>query len=196
MIFELTRDYTIIVPLMISNTIAYFISQKLQHDTVYEALAQQDGVHLPKHSHGKSEAANVTAAMREVPLTLAAETDVESAMARTSDSGLDTWPVVSAAHGFQGMATRAELAEALRAGRGAELLESVICGSGADNPSVEELPHVHPDHSLHLALERMGASGLTVLPVVSRASARHLLGIVVLEDVMKAYGLNSEKSNG
>ena len=47
MIFEVTRDYTIIVPLMIANLIAYFISQKLQPEPIYEALAHQDGLHLP-----------------------------------------------------------------------------------------------------------------------------------------------------
>src|SRR5579863_3734741 len=47
MIFEVTRDYTIIVPLMISNLIAYFISYKLQKEPIYEALAHQDGIHLP-----------------------------------------------------------------------------------------------------------------------------------------------------
>src|SRR5205085_11206225 len=48
MIFEVTRDYTIIVPLMISNLIAFFISQKLQLKPIYEALAHQDGLHLPR----------------------------------------------------------------------------------------------------------------------------------------------------
>ena len=47
MIFEMTRDYTIIVPLMISNLIAFFISQRFQREPIYEALAHQDGVHLP-----------------------------------------------------------------------------------------------------------------------------------------------------
>ena len=47
MIFEVTRNYTIIVPLMISNLIAFYISQKFQHDPIYEALARQDGLHLP-----------------------------------------------------------------------------------------------------------------------------------------------------
>ena len=47
MIFEVTRNYTIIVPLMISNLIAFYISQKLQHEPIYEALARQDGLHLP-----------------------------------------------------------------------------------------------------------------------------------------------------
>src|SRR6201997_1771854 len=45
MIFEVTRDYTIIVPLMISNLIAYFISSKLQPEPIYEALAHQEGLH-------------------------------------------------------------------------------------------------------------------------------------------------------
>jgi CIC family chloride channel protein len=35
MIFEITRDYTIIVPLMISNLLAYFISSKLQKEPIY-----------------------------------------------------------------------------------------------------------------------------------------------------------------
>src|ERR1700744_5702883 len=47
MIFEMTRDYAIIVPLMISNMIAYVISRQLQPEPIYEALALQEGVYLP-----------------------------------------------------------------------------------------------------------------------------------------------------
>jgi CIC family chloride channel protein len=47
MIFEMTRDYSIIVPLMIANLVSFFISRRLQHDPIYEALALQEGVHLP-----------------------------------------------------------------------------------------------------------------------------------------------------
>jgi CBS domain-containing protein len=49
---------------------------------------------------------------------------------------------------------------------------------------------VHPDHSLTLALERMGALRHTVLPVVSRSNIRHLLGVVTLQDVLEAYGVD------
>src|SRR5579871_1447110 len=41
MIFEITRDYSIIVPLMISNLASYFISTRLQEESVYEALLHQ-----------------------------------------------------------------------------------------------------------------------------------------------------------
>ncbi len=47
MIFEMTRDYSIIVPLMISNMISFFISRQLQPEPIYEALALQEGVYLP-----------------------------------------------------------------------------------------------------------------------------------------------------
>src|SRR6266576_2642756 len=68
MIFEITRDYTIIVPLMISNLIAFFISQKLQKVPIYEALAQQDGLHLPhRTSDAQPELLRVSTAARDAP---------------------------------------------------------------------------------------------------------------------------------
>jgi CIC family chloride channel protein len=48
MIFEMTRDYAVIVPLMISNLVSLFISSRLQREPIYEVLAHQDGIHLPK----------------------------------------------------------------------------------------------------------------------------------------------------
>src|SRR5436853_6535800 len=47
MIFETTRDYAVIVPLMISNLASFFISSRLQREPIYEVLARQDGIHLP-----------------------------------------------------------------------------------------------------------------------------------------------------
>src|SRR5713226_5124813 len=47
MIFETTRDYAVIVPLMIANLVSLFISSRLQPKPIYEVLAEQDGIHLP-----------------------------------------------------------------------------------------------------------------------------------------------------
>jgi hypothetical protein len=51
-------------------------------------------------------------------------------------------------------------------------------------------PHVHSDQSLDLALERMGANQLDVLPVVNRANVHELEGIVTLGDVLNSYGVS------
>ncbi|MFO7692741.1 MAG: chloride channel protein [Vicinamibacterales bacterium] len=47
MIFEITRDYSIIVPLMIANLLSYFISERLQPESVYAALLRQEHIELP-----------------------------------------------------------------------------------------------------------------------------------------------------
>ena len=48
---------------------------------------------------------------------------------------------------------------------------------------------MHGDQPLGQALSRMGETGHTVLPVVSRANVRILLAIVTLDDVLRAYGV-------
>jgi len=73
----------------------------------------------------------------------------------------------------------------------AEILNAI---SEAEQVSIEKLPHVHPDQSLSLALERMGTTGLHVLPVVSRANVRQLIGIIALDDILRSYGVVKEIS--
>jgi CIC family chloride channel protein len=188
MIFEVTRDYTIIVPLMISNLIAYFISSRLQPQAIYEALAHQDGVHLPTAEiRARAGKGQVSQAMRPAP-ALAADADIGTAMSRLHDASLDAWPV-SDDHGLLGMIGKPELEEALSNDPPATKVSDVLKETSGNHLSALELPHVHPDHSLSLALERMGSSGLHVLPVVSRADIRQLLGVVALDDILAAYGV-------
>ncbi|MBV8847867.1 MAG: chloride channel protein [Bryobacterales bacterium] len=189
MIFEVTRDYAIIVPLMISNLIAFFISYRLQRTPIYEALALQDGVHLPEAAtRAKAGWMRVSQAMRQSPAILSAEMPTRAAMDTVNGNGaLDAWPVLDS-QGLQGMIRTADLVKAV--------------SDGAANTRISELlnampdsPHVHPDHTLGTALERMGSADLHVLPVVSRANVRQLVGIVVLEDILAAFGVARPAAN-
>ena len=47
MIFEITQDYQILVPLMVANLLSFLISRRFQRMPLYHALLEQDGVHLP-----------------------------------------------------------------------------------------------------------------------------------------------------
>jgi CIC family chloride channel protein len=51
MIFELTQDYHIMVPLMVANMLSYWISKRYQPVPLYNALLEQSGVRLPELSH-------------------------------------------------------------------------------------------------------------------------------------------------
>jgi len=188
MIFEITRDYTIIVPLMISNMIAFFISYKLQRQPIYEALAYQEGVHMPTlESRAQAERMQVRQAMRAAPAVLSPDLLVAVALVRMKDGSLDAWPVADA-QGLCGMVRTGELEQAAADGASNQTVAQIL-GEGFRSVSTAEELHVHTDHSLSLALERMGTSGLNVLPVVSRANVRQLLGIIALDDILSAYGV-------
>ena len=180
MIFELTRDYSIIVPLMLSNMISYFIARRYQPKPIYEALAEQDGIHLPaaaiQHRQGRLR---VRRAMRVPKVVLDADMTLDDARLRVRNSPFDAWPVVDQ-RGLMGMVTLDKLLNA----SGETLVEATGLKVGA---------HLHADHVLDLALERMGQAGVNVLPVVSRLDARRLEGIVSLTDVMGVYGFRESE---
>jgi CIC family chloride channel protein len=189
MIFEITRDYTIIVPLMISNLIAFFISQKLQEEPIYDALSHQDGIHLPSaHSRSQTGRIQVQQAMRSTSTVLSPETQIGAILSQLKSSPLNAWPVVGK-DGLIGMLRSSEIESAAAKGDSNKTVSDILPPASAGIDPADDLTHVHIDHSLALALERMGASGLNVLPVVSRANFHQLLGIVVLDDILNTYGV-------
>jgi CIC family chloride channel protein len=186
MIFEMTRDYSIIVPLMISNLIAFFISQRLQNEPIYEALAHQDGVRLPAaEERAHAERTKVLEAMRSAPAVLFGDMVIETALHLLKGGPFDAMPVTDH-YGLWGMVRSKDLEQAVANGAGRKKLAEILRG---DSRNLTEHFHVHPDHSLSLALERMGDSGMNVLPVVSRADVRDLIGVIALDDILEAYGV-------
>src|SRR4051794_33372190 len=189
MIFELTRDYSIIVPLMLSNLIAFFISHRLQPQPIYEALMRLEGIHLPtRELHPEAARYQVTTAMRPAPGTLSPKLTIADASARLSESPLRTWPVIEDGE-LAGMVSRSELELAVAEGRSGEQLAELLKEHDSQDQPTGALPHLHPDHNLTLALERLGILKQDVLPVVSRDNARELLGVVTLTDILKSYGV-------
>ncbi len=197
MIFEVTRDYTIIVPLMISNLIAFWISQRLQRVPLYEALARQDGLHLPTGEFRQhAQRLQVSIALQQAPEPLAADLPLHTAFDRVTNSKLRSWPVAGA-DGIVGMVRVVDLARRVSEGGGDETLADHLRATRdrerehePAQGAAEDFVHVHNDQPLGQALARMGETHHTVLPVVSRANVRLLLGIVTLDDVLRAYGVD------
>ncbi len=187
MIFEITRDYAVIVPLMISNLVSLFIASRLQKQPIYEMLAHQDGIHLPGgESRASERKRQVQQAMRAATETLDVGTTVREVQLRIAESALHAWPVCSC--------------EDVIGVIGRDAIESAAENGDAGKPLAEiietgEFPHVHTDHSLHSALDRMGAAGLEALPVVSRANVHRLMGMVTLEDVLAQYRVRGKDAS-
>lgn len=183
MIFEITRDYAVIVPLMISNLVSLFISSRLQRKPIYEALAHQDGIHLPsaeaRQQHTQRRVVDI---MRTSADVLSSQMTIQEALEHARSSPYSAWPVTDG-RGVAGLIGLDALQQAIAEGGAAKRLSELL--------DARNFPHVHPDQTFHLALERMGAAQLDVLPVVSRADVHKLEGIVTLQDVLNSYGVGS-----
>ena len=184
MIFEITRDYAVIVPLMIANLVSYFVASRFQKQQIYEILAHQDGIHLPtKETKLQEGNRQVRYAMRAPHLVLAGDWKAKESFEKARGSDSRVLPVMGD-RGFLGMLRLKDLEKAAEEGSQTRI---------EDLLPKDEFPHLHGDHSLSAALDRMGAARLDVLPVVSRANVRELEGIVTLRDVLDHYGVGAKE---
>ncbi len=186
MIFEITRDYSIVVPLMIANLLSYFISSRLQPEPIYDALQHQDGIHLPSGARARESLVMVGQAARVADPPLPASLRASEAAAMV-DRERGAWPVADA-EGLRGMLSAAQLERALADGRDTMIGELVP----APDPSrldAHEFPHVHSDHSLDVAMRRLVECGLNAIPVVNRTNVRELQGTISMPDILAAYAI-------
>ncbi len=187
MIFEITRDYAVIVPLMISNLVSFFIASRFQREPIYEVLAHQDGIHLPTAGSRVQEGQRqVYQAMHAATEVLDARATIQEALEKVAASKLHVWPAVDDC-GVIAMVSLGQLQKALTEGATEKPLSEIL--------KAGEFPHVHTDHSLNMALDRMGSSQLDVLPVVNRANVHKLEGIVTLQDVLRLYGVGPRETD-
>jgi CIC family chloride channel protein len=182
MIFEMTRDYTIIVPLMISNLISFYISYRFQRTPIYEALAEQVGIHLPSaHSRRHGEHLRVRNAMHAVTVRIQVSMSPADALKAVAGRDGTIWPLFED-NSFIRMISIPELERRALEKRAESLMSA---------RRTAHFPHVHPDHTLDIALQRMGTANLKTLPVVSRSDLHKLEGIITIESVLYAYGLSN-----
>ena len=182
MIFEMTRDYSVIVPLMIANLASLFIASRFQREPIYESLAHQDGIHLPAQKSRELGQRKVFEVMRTATEDLPAQITVREALERIRGRQFRSWPVMDEGNVI-GVVAQSTLENAFHDGRAEQQLLSLF--------EALEFPHVYTDHALYLALERMSSAKVDVLPVVSRADVHKLEGVITLRDVLDSYGVDS-----
>ena len=111
-IFEMTGGYGLILPLMIANMTAYGLARRIRPTPIYEALLEQDGVHLP-HRQGPAphvlEQIQVGEAMTRTPVALPGTLTVAQALERSAAEPYSSFPVLDAAGQFVGLISEARL---------------------------------------------------------------------------------------
>ncbi len=177
-IFEMTGSYELILPLMISNMTSYAIARHFRPTPIYEALLEQDDIHLP-HRGGVSHALEqltIGSAMTTGPITIRATASVEQALQQVENYDFSTYPVIDDEGCFLGLVTRVRLRRTI-AEDGAKRRVSTI---------VQHAAHVQPEDTLVRAVVKMEKSGRRQLAVVNRKDGKKLIGLLTMSDVVRA----------
>lgn len=180
MVFEISRSYVIILPVMVANVIALLISKRLTHDSLLQTTALQDGLNLPSVEEQRESAPlSVEEAMqsgggRVFPSTM----PVEAALTRMREQSLETALVSVQGKGWAWVEL-SDLEKAVEKGQAEATLWKAL--------SVRAVVRLYPDLSLDSAMRML--ANYPILPVSSRANPNLLLGTLTLADVHRAYGI-------
>jgi CIC family chloride channel protein len=178
MVLEVSGNYSIILPVIVANTIAYVISRGLQPLAIFDVLTRQDGLELPSMEELREEGIlRVEDAMHPVEgPVLDAQQTVDQAVQVAEASSAEGFLVRLSPSGWN-VVTKQQLRKMKEEGKGEASLGSQL--------PVLQIPALHPDHPLEMALRYVERWPL--VPVVSRADFRELEGVISERDVLERY---------
>jgi len=177
LIFEMTYNYEIILPLMIANAISYAVASRISPLSIYEGFMFQDGITLP-HAPAEDTMARITAAsvMTRDVVTLPDDITVREALNIVGGLDFHGYPVLRDSQ-MVGLITTGDLRRLEAAGKENDLIESVM---------ISKVVHSHPEQTLDKVILKMAQREISQLPVVSRSDDSELLGIITLRDIARA----------
>jgi CIC family chloride channel protein len=183
--FELTGDYQIILPVMVACILSTVIASSLKEESIYTQKLKWKGISLRQ---GREENIlrhlTVSDVLREDFQSFNENDTLPVVLSRAVGSTQTTFPVLGPNGKHAGIIRIQDLHRALEE-RGA--LESVLLAADLAIP----LPPVAKDDKLEHVLERLNQSGTDLLPVVDEREK--VTGVILGGEVMKRYSHELQK---
>jgi len=178
---EVTHDLNAILPLLLASIVAHgFTVLTMRRSILTEKVARR-GYHLScEYGVDPLEILFVREVMRPNVAVIAADTPVADLANSLRGSQSLRWqqlyPVVNRDRELVGVLSRHELQQLVRSGDGQELKDVLR----------QDAQVAYPDEPLRVVVYRMAETGLTRFPVVERNSSKRLVGMISLDDLLKA----------
>ena len=179
MVFEMTLDYGVVVPLLVGTAVASVVARRLSPASVYtEALERKAGASDPA---GRAlDVRRVAEFVRAEQVTVPEDADLPALLGAFVRARRNHLYVIDPAGAFRGAVNLHAVNEALR---------------GASDPRTTRARDIlrprfettTPGESLPRVLERFAAQDSERLPVLAADGTRRLLGTISKRDVLAAY---------
>jgi chloride channel protein, CIC family len=178
MVLEVSGNYSIILPVILANTIAYLIARSLQPAPIFEVFTHQDGLELPSMEEQREESPlHIEDALEPLLVPVVQGKDaIETVSAAVAAAHAPAF-VVKLWDGSWYAMTAAELTGVSATVTADTPIERVL--------KADRTPMLFPDLPLHNGLHYFPRWPL--LPVQNRANKGTLEGVLTLDGVLKRY---------
>lgn len=183
-VFEMSNDYQLILPLMLATVLATFLAEWRVPDSIYMLQLKRRGVNLRGgRDSDVLQSVIVSEVMTHDVPVITLDTDLTELSREFSVTHSHGFPVVDERGRLAGIVTLSDM-------------ERSIIQSDVPPKTVGEIATprhrvitAYPDDLMGDALARMSVRGIGRLPVVSREDSDHLLGQIRRADIISAYNL-------
>ncbi|AKB51780.1 Inosine-5'-monophosphate dehydrogenase [Methanosarcina barkeri str. Wiesmoor] len=178
-LFELTRDYNLILPLMFACVLSNVMSSALYPESIFTEGLRRRGIKIRKGREiDIMTSIPVKAAMITSVQTVSEDKSVEILEALMKASRHIGFPVVDSKGKLSGIVTLSDLRNKVKPGE---------VGKKIGEIATREVEVAYPDETLDTALKRLASKQIGRLPVVDREDKTKLLGIITRSDIVNAY---------
>jgi CIC family chloride channel protein len=179
-LFEMTGDYKIILPLMITCIISPVVVRRITKESIYTLKLRRRGIDIHKvKGVDLMEIITVSEAMNKDVFTVyetATSNEARSKLRAINHRGL---PVIDKNKNLVGIVTRKDILYKAFANKKPKIpIKEIMTG---------DLIICFPDESLRTALEKLGERNIGRIPVVERDNETHLLGLITRKNIIAAY---------
>jgi len=181
-VFEMSNDYLMILPLMVAGVAASYFSQWLHPESIYTMKLAKRGVRFVEgRDMDIMQGVKVSEVMKSHPVTIHKDQFFSDTMALFQEKNLLGFPVLEDNNKLWGIVTlqdmhRVQSAEDFSS-RGLKVVDFAV-----ENPIT-----VFPDEPIWVAIQKMSPRDLARLPVVSRDGSGRLVGLISRSDILRAY---------
>ncbi len=187
-VFELTNDYRIILPLMITCIMSMIVSSKLSRESIYTLKLVLRNIGLKEGMETNiMESIYVKNVYRKEFEAINASDNFSQIVNRVIQGKVTDFPVINADEHVSGMISIHDIKDYLYE---KESLQNLLIAGDISNTNFETLA---PDDSCQTALDKFRKYSYEGLPVVDKLNSGKLLGIIWRRDIQDAYDREIER---